>query len=386
MGYYKIEAMTTISIFGFDQRDDKQSFFCIDWLRRHIKTKLNLEPWIIPLEGKIDENFVNIIKQHAKTSNAIIFLVGDEESSNFFYSLGLKDGILFGKAKPVLFIYTGNSNKILSDCSHFMLNFDDLKNDAFNNSILFFLINDIENFWINYANAIIDKFNRITTINLERLEDIAIVEALKDYCPNDYPTHKLDILVAKKSTSNFDDFPYLHYLILKKQNPNVILTTKERIIKIFLASSSELQADRDEFVHYFLQQNNRQQGYQLEIVRWENFLDAMSETRLQNEYNQAICDCDIFVSLFFTKTGKFTEEEFDVAHRQFKDTKKPRIYTFFKNADVNINRIIREDFLSLDSFKNRLGELGHFHTGYNNIQDLKLQFKDQLEKLLDDGL
>ena len=52
----------------------------------------------------------------------------------------------------------------------------------------------------------------------------------------------------------------------------------------------------------------------------------MSETRLQDEYNKAICACDIFVCLFFTKTGKFTEEEFDIAHRQFKDSGKPRIY------------------------------------------------------------
>src|SRR5690606_14407159 len=76
------------------------------------------------------------------------------------------------------------------------------------------------------------------------------------------------------------------------------------------ASSSELRADRDEFELYFRQQNDtlRKQGIYLQIVRWENFLDAMSETRLQDEYNKEIRDCDIFVSLFFTKTGKFTVE------------------------------------------------------------------------------
>lgn len=40
----------------------------------------------------------------------------------------------------------------------------------------------------------------------------------------------------------------------------------------------------------------------------------MSETRLQNDYNEKGRECDLFVSLFSTKTGKFTEEEFDVAH------------------------------------------------------------------------
>ena len=159
----------------------------------------------------------------------------------------------------------------------------------------------------------------------------------------------------------------------------------QRTIKIFLASSSELLKDRDDFELYFLRQNNHQKNFKLEIIRWENFLDAMSGTRLQDEYNKAVCNCDIFVSLFFTKTGKYTEEEFNVAHQQFIQTKKPLIYTFFKNAPVNMGNVGNE-VLSLLNFKNKLGELGHFYTGYDNIEHLKRQFKDQLEKLLEDGL
>ena len=120
----------------------------------------------------------------------------------------------------------------------------------------------------------------------------------------------------------------------------------------------------------------------VKIIRWENFLDAMSDTRLQDEYNKAIRDCDIFVSLFFTKTGKFTEEEFDVAFGQFKDSRKPLIYTFFKNADIKTDSIREEDILSLLAFKKKLAALGHFHTSYENIADLKLQFHNQLDKLL----
>ena len=121
---------------------------------------------------------------------------------------------------------------------------------------------------------------------------------------------------------------------------------KVRTIKIFLASSSELEEDRDAFDLYFRQQNDRlrNQGIYLEIVRWENFLDAMSETRLQDEYNKEVKACDIFVSLFFTKTGKYTEEEFDTAHEQFLDTKKPLIYTFFKNAPLDSNTLAMRSF------------------------------------------
>jgi hypothetical protein len=158
-----------------------------------------------------------------------------------------------------------------------------------------------------------------------------------------------------------------------------------RKIRIFLASSSELREDRDEFDRYFRQQNDRliEKGLYLEIVLWENFRDAMSETRLQDEYNKAVRACDIFVSLFFTKTGKFTEEEFDTAHQQFQETGKPLIYTFFKKDRVEIDTLREEDLSSLRAFQKKLAEHGHFYTRYENIEHLKRQFRDQLDKMLE---
>lgn len=156
-----------------------------------------------------------------------------------------------------------------------------------------------------------------------------------------------------------------------------------RIIRIFLASSEELREDRDAFDLYFRQQNDQflKRGFYLEITRWENFLDAMSETRLQDEYNNAVRACHIFVSLFFTKTGKFTEEEFDTAHRQFKETHKPLIYTFFKNAEIKTGSVRLEDLKSLLIFQEKLKTLEHFYTQYDNIEHLKRQFRDQLDIL-----
>jgi internalin A len=113
----------------------------------------------------------------------------------------------------------------------------------------------------------------------------------------------------------------------------------------------------------------------------------MSETRLQDEYNRAIRSCDIFACLFFTKTGKFTNEEFDIAHRQFKESGKPRIYTYFKNSELKTGSLRKEELLSSFEFKSKLDGLGHFHTQYDNIEHLKLHFRDQLDKMLaEDGL
>ena len=157
----------------------------------------------------------------------------------------------------------------------------------------------------------------------------------------------------------------------------------ERTVRIFLASSSELRADRDDLVSYLRQCNDqlRREGLYLEIVRWEHFLDAMSDTRLQEEYNAAIRRCDVFVALFFTKAGKYTEEEFNVAYGHFKTTGRPYLYTFFKNAPIMIGDAHREDMNSLWSFKDRLRELGHYVTIYKTGEDLKLQFRTQLDLL-----
>ena len=157
--------------------------------------------------------------------------------------------------------------------------------------------------------------------------------------------------------------------------------------KIFLASSAELKADRDQF-EILINRKNKEwvaRGVFLELVIWEDFLDAMSQTRLQDEYNKAIRDCDIFVMLFCTKVGKYTEEEFEVAFKQFMATNKPFVYTYFKDAQINTGSVDGDDLLSLLTFKKKLALLGHFHTTYKDLAELKLHFSGQLDKLAAKG-
>jgi Leucine-rich repeat (LRR) protein len=159
----------------------------------------------------------------------------------------------------------------------------------------------------------------------------------------------------------------------------------KRSIKIFLASSSELREDRDSFELHFLRKNKdfRRQGFEVEFIRWETSLDALSETRLQEEYIEGVRKSDIFVSLFKTKTGIYTEEEFDEAHAAFMDKKKLLIYTYFKDVQVNTGSIA-EEFTTLLAFKEKLANLGHYPTYYTSIEDLKLKFQQQLDKLIEE--
>jgi hypothetical protein len=154
-------------------------------------------------------------------------------------------------------------------------------------------------------------------------------------------------------------------------------------IRIFIASSSELKEDRDQFRMFISQENDRlhTKGIYLEIVQWENFLDAISDTRLQDEYNNAISECDIVLCLFFTKVGKYTTEEFDTAYQVFKDKGKPKIWTYFKNAQINTGSIT-DEINTLLAFKKKIGSLGHFYTEYTNIDNLINKYRNQLDKFL----
>jgi hypothetical protein len=93
-------------------------------------------------------------------------------------------------------------------------------------------------------------------------------------------------------------------------------------ITIFLASSEELKDDREKFRQFIGDKNkilNKRNQF-IELVIWEDFIDAMSKTRLQDEYDKAVRESDIFVMLFATKVGPYTLEEFENAFGQFQES------------------------------------------------------------------
>ncbi|HRE76670.1 MAG TPA: COR domain-containing protein [Flavobacterium sp.] len=157
-----------------------------------------------------------------------------------------------------------------------------------------------------------------------------------------------------------------------------------KTIKLFLASSSELAEERKSFREFISIENDRlhKKGIYFQIIQWEYFLDEMSTTRLQDEYNKMLKECDIALCLFFTKVGKFTEEEFDTAYEKFIFSGSPKIWTYFKSGNINTNEI-HDSINSLLKFKEKLKNLGHFQSVFDSNSNLHLQFKRQLELYLD---
>jgi len=148
-------------------------------------------------------------------------------------------------------------------------------------------------------------------------------------------------------------------------------------VKIFLASSNELKLDREKFEIEIGRKNKlwNDINISLHLDIWEDLSARMSSTRSQDEYNLKIKEVDLFVLLAYSKVGMYTEEEFEIAFGAFQKTKKPFLFTYFKNIETG-----QED--SLDLFKNKLNALGHFYSPYSTFDNLWNQFNKELDRLL----
>ena len=149
-----------------------------------------------------------------------------------------------------------------------------------------------------------------------------------------------------------------------------------RKIKIFLASSNELKAEREKFEIEVYRKCKAwfDQGIFLHLDIWEDLSARMSDNRSQDEYNKNIEGGDLFVLLAYSKVGMYTAEEFDRAFGAFKNTQKPFIFTYFKQISGEIQP-------SLQKFKDKLLALGHFYAHYTDFNHLWKQFNIELDRL-----
>lgn len=153
-------------------------------------------------------------------------------------------------------------------------------------------------------------------------------------------------------------------------------------IKIFLASSKELELERDKFASLINQLNRifKRRGLELELVIWEYLDSSMSKKRKQDEYNEELRQCEICLVVFWNVFGDYTKEEFNIAYDGLCAGNNPkRLYVFFKEPAK-----MSDDMLN---FKNSFADkYGHFYSVFDNADTLKLNFLLQLEIFKNDVL
>ena len=143
-------------------------------------------------------------------------------------------------------------------------------------------------------------------------------------------------------------------------------------INVFLGSSIVEFANERMAIENFIRNvsDSFEERYDIKIqpLLCENFDDAYSKVRKQEEYNQKIRESEFCFFIFFTKAGEYTVEEFETARKKFEDTGKPKIYTYFKVIGEG------EGEESLYAFMETLDKaLGHFYGTFSHIDTVKLR-------------
>ncbi len=150
-----------------------------------------------------------------------------------------------------------------------------------------------------------------------------------------------------------------------------------KTIKIFLASSEELEFDRMAFGNLVRRLNDiyEKRGISIKLFEWEDYDAAYNNRRKQDEYDDKVRESDMFLALFHKTAGKFTVEEFDVATEEFKKHASPKVYAYCKDLSAG-----EEESPELKAFKKQLfEELGHYWCRYNNKDSMQLHFVMQLQ-------
>lgn len=155
-----------------------------------------------------------------------------------------------------------------------------------------------------------------------------------------------------------------------------------RNIKVFIASSAELDEDKLQMDLYFSQKNKgyRQRDINFEQRTWRDFPSYLSEEHLQSRYDDYIRQCDIVIFLFHTRLGQYTLRELQVAFEQVKASrgKRPKIYIYAKR-DEHGEALLEK----LKQYSEQ--EYGHFCDTYADYNELFHHFDYQLTQLENEG-
>lgn len=120
----------------------------------------------------------------------------------------------------------------------------------------------------------------------------------------------------------------------------------DETFKVFIAGSTSLFNYRNAVRSAFQQIMNRT-NTKFEIITYEDFTKEFTINGHQNKYNQYISEkADYVIFIIDKNLGPITEEEFRVALNAYQKNKKPHIYIFCKNQDINIIETRTKNFIN----------------------------------------
>lgn len=149
-------------------------------------------------------------------------------------------------------------------------------------------------------------------------------------------------------------------------------------IRIFLASSSTLEHERDEIVLFLAAKNHylTKHNIFLELIRWEFLSSSFSPTRKQDDFNQELLTTDIFICLIYDRVGQYTKEEFETAYRYYQAGQRiQKLYLYFKTLPKGKESL----YPDVAAFRKEIEQKGQCYRLYKNVDQLKVLLNQNLE-------
>jgi hypothetical protein len=151
----------------------------------------------------------------------------------------------------------------------------------------------------------------------------------------------------------------------------------ENEIKVFLASSSELELERAYISDFFNDINSliTDTNVRMRLLKWEVFDPSFTGERKQTEYDHQVKKAGIFIALFRSKAGKYTMEETEVAKNAHMQNQMPQeLYCFIQDRQE------KREF-NVDELKSELGA-DYTLDSFADIMDLKFKVMKILQPRL----
>ena len=156
-----------------------------------------------------------------------------------------------------------------------------------------------------------------------------------------------------------------------------------KTITVFLASSNELNYDRNSFQALIAKLDDiyEPRGIRIKCRRWEDFPAYCTGERTQDIYNKTVRSCDMCICMFHKEAGQYTIEEFNQALDEYKTNHShPKTFVYIRAL---VEGEVETD--ELKAFKDQLFKsIGHYWCNYACDDSMNLHFVMQLERLIPD--
>lgn len=156
---------------------------------------------------------------------------------------------------------------------------------------------------------------------------------------------------------------------------------------IFLASSNELDTERVKFGNFirWVSDSYKNKNVEFKLEVWEDMDSAFNKKSKQGDYNDRLKEAEIVIVFFWTKMGKWTLKEFELAYQLYNnsETDRPLVYVYEKLTSSDDWKPTKEDIESKAKFKKRLltEEKEQFHCTFNDFKALEHHFLKTLHGL-----